>query len=194
MPESKKPITVMVMRHGGSHLIKPIVRYLTGLPIYSPKGQNALTAIPSGKLVVFPRDPRSRAISGYRYKLKRRRKATPSDAGLARYLSAPPSGGIGVVQFMREWAERWMYWPGAMMVRFEDLVFDPASRHREVVRLGRFLSSERDASEAISYAFETSHTFTGKYSTWDEWAGPLSREAWEREGGDDVVRMMGYDV
>jgi len=187
---SVKPYTVMVMRHAGSHLIKPLMRRLTGQALYSPKGDDALIRDPSGKVVVFLRDPRDRAVSGYRYKAGRRGQDV-SDVGLARFLSRKPKGGITPIEFMQAWGQRWNNYPGAMVMRFEDLVRDAAERKAQVDRLAGYVGCG-DPADAIAYAFETSRTFTGRYSSWPEWFGPLATKAWHDGGGARAVKAMGY--
>ena len=187
-PTSTKPTTLIALRHGGTHLIQPIIRHLTDRPVYVPKGELALSCIPSPKLVVFLRDPRNRLVSMFRYK---RPKAVPadSDEALARMLASPKKGETPV-RFMLRWARRWASDPAALIMRFEDLASERGLA--EATRLREYLAAENSAESAYEYAFGKSGTFTGRHSRWREWFGPQTSRAWLEHGGPELQSLMGY--
>lgn len=188
-PTSTKPTTLIAMRHGGTHLIQPLIRVLTDKPVYVPKGENALTCVPSNKLVIFLRDPRNRAISHFRYKNS---KAKPGgediDERLAKMLSSSKGGG-NPVEFMLRWAGRWANEQSGYTMRFEQLLDDP---HGQTTSLRDYLDAPGSVDEAIRYTIGKSGTYSGRHSRWREWFGPLSRQVWKERGGDRLVKLMGY--
>lgn len=185
-PTSLKPYTLIALRHSGTHLIQPIMRSLTDKPVSAPKGESALAFIPSAKCIVFLRDPRNIVVSHMRYK-NAGIDTAKADKRLLRLLTKH-HGGDGPIEHMTKWAKRWMACEGALVVRFETLI---AERQSEVTRIRDYLGVG-DVDAAITYAFGTSVTYTGRHSQWREWFGPQSLEAWKTNGGPDLVRLMGY--
>lgn len=193
---TRKPYTVAAMRHGGTHLITPIVRTLTGRTVYSPKGLQSLNCIPSQVVIVFRRDPRNRLVSNFRYKnpgALERLTPTERDAQLAAFMVARSvKKPISPLEFMKRWALCWYHYPGAFDLSFEDLVGPEGLQH--VRWLAEFLEVKRTGAplEAYEYSLGKSGTWTGRHSRWEEWFGPLSREAWGKFHGDELVRYLGY--
>src|SRR4051812_49294270 len=66
--------TVALLRHGGSHLIRPIVSRL-GFEIVEPGNFGAPLDQAVGPVVVFLRDPRDRMVSTLRWWREKPRKA-----------------------------------------------------------------------------------------------------------------------
>lgn len=205
---TQKPYTVAAMRHGGTHLITPVVRRLTSRPVYSPKGSSSLTCIPSDIVVVFPRDPRNRAISNVRYKLGRdavdRLDAAGRDDALAHYLTTRKTAAdLQPIEFMTQWAQRWVDGRFAgkrtrwMLVRFEELAGPNALV--ECTKVATFLAEcgaklVASAEDARSYALGKSGTFTGRHSNYREWFGPKATHHWHRNFGPACTQIMGYQV
>lgn len=177
----------MVLRHSGTHLILPIVKRLTGKPIYRPKGEDCLTCIPNGPVIVFVRNPRNWIVSSYRWK----RGNDPNDERLAQFMLAVKDGHeMNALQFANAWAKRWMVHTGAMLVRFEDL----KERERGIAiveKLRGFLNAGGNPKEVYDSVYGGG-TFTGRHSDWREWFGPLSRSAWDANRGREIDRLMGY--
>lgn len=186
-PSTRKPYTVIALRHGGTHLIIPVVRYLTGKTVYSPKGADTLTCVPSDKVIVFLRDPRNWLVSAYKWK----HGSTPSDEGLSRFMVAKKKGETPL-GFVRKWAERWVGWPGALTVRYEDMTPGPRGI-QQVARVASFLDAPRMPAEVYAEVYGMSGTFTGQPSRWQDWFGPRSMKAWEAGGGPEVLARMGYE-
>lgn len=199
-PTTKKPFTVAVMRHSGTHLITPIVRGLTGKTVYSPKGDDGLNCIPSSVVIVFQRDPRNWMVSVFKWKVAGRTPppggvAGQVDTDLAAFLTrSKKPDAIGYLGYVKLWADRWVGYPGALTVRFEDLQSE--QRGIEVVcEIQRFLGAPAAAADpAAVYAsvFGKSVTYTGQPSDWRKWFGPATKSAWAANGGDDLVKKMGY--
>lgn len=193
-------MTLIALRHSGTHLIQPLIRNMTGKTVYVPKGQDALDCIPSPKVVVWIRDPRNTLVSMYRYK-NGGREAVPNDERFAKMLNRHKRG-VWPVTYMGLWARRWApnlkrLAAGTLVTRFEDYVSaDNLGRIVLVHRLDGFLNGEADSARtntAIAYAFGTSGTYTGRHSQWREWFGPRSTEVWEAQNGPALLRLMGYE-
>lgn len=206
-PTTRKPFTVAAMRHGGTHLITPIVRKFTDRPVYSPKGVASLNCIPSDVVIVFTRDPRNRVVSNLRYKLGDQAKglnADQRDEALATFLaSRKHDGALTVIDFMARWAQKWRrpnIGPSvrfATLVRFEELAGENSLA--ETTRIGKFLADSgaklvAAASEARAYALGKSGTWTGSHSNYAEWFGPRARDYWRSNFGPDCTRAMGYQI
>lgn len=185
-PTTRKPYTVMALRHGGTHLIIPTVRYLTGGTVYSPKGEDALTCIPGKVVIVFLRDPRNWLVSFFKWK----GGDLGDDGGLARFMRSRRKDD-SPLNFVRRWADRWVEWPGALVSRFEKLL--PPDGVLETVRIARFLGSTKDPDAVYASVFGKSGTFTGQPSDWRKWFGPESQRVFENGGGGELVRQMGYE-
>lgn len=206
-PITKKPYTVAAMRHGGTHLITPIVRKFTDRPVYSPKGAASLNCIPSDVVIVFLRDPRNRAVSNLRYKLGPPSKdmtREERDAALWTFLqSRKGDAAMTIIDFMQRWAQKWraprlgVNVKHATVVRFEDLA--GANSLAEITRIGQFLAQAgaklvSSATEARDYALGKSGTWTGSHSNYREWFGPRATDYWRRNFGPDCTRAMGYQL
>lgn len=204
-PTTRKPFTVAAMRHGGTHLITPIVRKFTDRPVYSPKGLASLNCIPSDIVIVFVRDPRNRVVSNLRYKLGDRAKALDQagrDQALLAFLaSRKGEESFTVIDFMIRWAQKWVRDDlgravrRSTRVRFEELAGENSLA--EVARIGKFLQDAgaelvASPSEAKAYALGKSGTWTGSHSNWREWFGPSSIKHWRANFGPNCTQMMGY--
>lgn len=188
-PSSKKPCTLIALRHSGTHMIQPIIRSLTGRPVSAPKGSDALRFQPGRVLIVFLRDPRNTLVAHFRYK-SGVRDAYGCDEEFSDFIRGSKRG-VGRVEHMTEWARRWKNWPGACEVRFEQLV-DAQTQRREVLRIKEHLCATGSVQQAIDYTFGKSVTFTGRHSRWSEWFGPMATEAWKQKGGAALLKAMGY--
>lgn len=188
-PTTRKPYTVIALRHGGTHLINPTVRFLTGKTVYSPKGENALTCVPGPIVIVFLRDPRNWLVSSYKWK-HGRNAAEKNDAALAEFMTARRKG-MSPIAFVKAWAARWVCWPGALTVRFEDLL--PPKGESETARIAAFLNAPRDPVEVHGEVYGKSGTYTGQPSDWREWFGKRTAKAWETNGGAELLARMGYE-
>lgn len=186
-PSTRKPYTVIALRHSGTHFIIPIVRYLTEKTVYSPKGADTLTCTPTQKVIVFLRDPRNWLVSSYKWK----KGGKPDDVGLSRFMTRTKRGE-SPLSFLKDWSQRWIDWPGALTVRYEDMRPE-ASGIEQVARVAMFLDAERDPAEVYAEVYGMSGTFTGHPSRWQDWFGPRSTKAWNACGGPELAARMGYE-
>lgn len=186
---TKKPhTTIFCFRHGGTHLIKPLVKKLVKLPTVDPdKLPNGTAHIPLGPVVIAFRDPRNIMVAAIKWDLRRRDLSIePSfahDEAIARRIRDEMPRMTGL-------AEHWKTQQG-MLIRFEDLVgpIGPEYADELGVRLGAPPPAGREALAAV---LGTGHTFTGRYSSFREWFGPAADEAWSKQGGDYLAALMGY--
>lgn len=193
-PTTKKPFTVAAMRHSGTHLITPLVRYLTGRAVYSPKGDVSLECQPGEIVVLWLRDPRNWLVSAFKFKrIGRGQRMVPAspetyDAALADFM--PP-----YIDFARRWADRWVHWPGALTCRFELFTNGRAGSVQQVERLQGFLGATAfgaDPAEVYERVFAKSGTYTGAHSHWPQWFGERSASTFHRLGGPELSVQMGY--
>lgn len=185
--------TVALMRHGGSHLIRPIVAKL-GFEIIEPGNFGAPLDQAQGRVIVFLRDPRDRMVATHRWWLHKPRKAASMAAG-GESADAQIAWLLTEGQFLPEmlrWARIWCTCPEALTVRFEDL------RERgtnEITRLAAYLglpaNAERDAA-IFTQVYGHGRTYTGRHSDWRDIFGPKATQVWALHGGPDLLWMMGY--
>lgn len=185
--------TVALLRHGGSHLIRPIVSEL-GFEIIEPGNFGAPLDEAQGPAIVFLRDPRDRMVATYRWWLDKPRKAASMAAG-GDCADAQIAWLLTEGEFLPEmlrWARIWGRWPGALTVRFEALrAFECAEIAPIAAHLGLPADAERDAA-IFTKVYGRGRTYTGHHSNWREMFGPLSKEAWALNGGPDLLWLMGY--
>lgn len=184
--------TVALMRHGGSHLIRPIVAEM-GFDIVEP-GKTGPIDKAVGPVVVFLREPRNRMVATLRWRYQKPKYVkslslvgTEKDDHMAYLL-----GEYGFLAEMLVWARIWCAWPNAITVRFEDFADKGVF---EIGRIARHLGVKDDAKRnAELYALYYGHarTYTGAHSVWREWFGPKSEVVWERGGGPELLTLMGY--
>lgn len=181
----------MALRHGGTHLILPLVKGLTGAPLYRPKGDEALICQPNGPTIVFTRNPRNWLVSFYRWKRGDPETLELRDAALAKFMrSIRPRKTMNPIAYAQRWAWRWRRWPGVHIVRFESLQ-DRAEGIETMRKMCEFLGVAADP-ESVYLSVYGRGTFTGKHSDWREWFGPLSLRAYGYSAGDFLDLSMGY--
>jgi hypothetical protein len=185
--------TVALLRHGGSHLIRPIVSRL-GFEIIEPGNFGAPLDEAQGPVIVFLRDPRDRMVATHRWWRGKPRKAAIMAAG-GETADAQIAWLLKDGEFLPEmlrWARIWCQRPDALTVRFEELRtrgwFDVA---RVSAHLGLKVDSRRD-ERVFTEVYGHGRTYTGRHSDWRETFGPLSNAAWEANGGPELLRLMGY--
>lgn len=185
--------TVALMRHGGSHLIRPIVAGL-GFQIIEPGNFGAGLDEARGPVIVFVRDPRDRMVSTYRWWMQKPRKAgqletaaDTTDGQIAWLLSEQ-----GFLAEMLEWARIWCSWPDRLTARFEGFRADGCAEvTRIAMHLGLVRDYQRDA-DLFCRVYGHGRTYTGRHSDWRQTFGPLSNEAWAEHGGPELLDLMGY--
>ncbi len=192
-------VTVALLRHGGSHLIRPLVTRLmpTAVLVEPGKGQAALDEA-MGPIVVLRRDPRNRMVSTLRWmREKGGLKATElesagqdDDSRLAWLLTHRTAQRHTFIEGMTKWARIWCSWSDGLQLRFEDFAADGVF---QVERLALHLGVECDAASIYSEVYGIARTYTGRHSIWQEWAGPKSIAAWKTGGGPELMEIMGYD-
>lgn len=186
-----KVATIALMRHGGSHLIRPIVSKL-GFDIVEPGNFGAPLDQAIGPVVVFLRDPRDRMVSTLRWWRGKPRKAemlgnNPSDDSQLRHLLEQR----GFLVEMLVWANVWCNWTKTVpyKVRFESI------SSRVVGGIANHLSLPQDSKRderIFSEVYGHGRTYTGSHSNWRGSFGPLSIDFWNKKGGRDLLNMMGY--
>lgn len=203
------PVTVALLRHGGSHLIRPIVAEISGASIIEPGKNGAPPNKAAGPVIVFLRDPRDRIIATYRWTMRREftkkairmaRAGQTDDERLAYFIRSGADTVTDYITPMTAWAKTWCGWPGALTVRFESL---RELGGAEIARIASFL--ERDFPAARNYTAaamadglfrsinDNAPTVVGRHSNWREWFGPLSKAAWKENLGEQLLEIMGYD-
>lgn len=198
-------VTVALMRHGGSHLIRPIVSRLGASRIIEPGNFGHPVDRAKGPVIVFLRDPRDRMVSTYRWWLTKPRKAEQlEDAGstpdeqIAWLLSVGgdkvnrignPLPGKRFVEEMLTWAMIWCPYRGSLIVRFEDL---RTSGAREIDRIADHLHVKCDTQAVFDEVYGRGRTYTGRHSDWREYFGPAATAAWNRHHGPRLLEIMGY--
>ncbi|OFX02445.1 MAG: hypothetical protein A3E78_11005 [Alphaproteobacteria bacterium RIFCSPHIGHO2_12_FULL_63_12] len=181
-------VTVALMRHGGSHLIRPIVSNMGVERILEPGKFECPIDQAEGPVIVFIRDPRDRMAATLRWWMARekgRRYGTEPDDRLAGMLVDE-----GFLEHMLQWSRIWCVWPGALTVRFEDMRSDGP---REVGRIANHLGIPvEDPVAAFEAVYGKGRTYTGKHSNWKDYFGPKSLAAWDAHGGPELLGIMGY--
>jgi len=186
--------TVALLRHGGSHLIRPIVARL-GFEIIEPGNFGAPINEAQGPVIVFLRDPRDRMVATHRWWIAKPRKAASMAAG-GDTADAQIAWLLTEGEFLPEmlrWARIWCQWPGALSVRFEYLrAFESAEVALIAAHLGLGPDHERDEM-IFTEVYARGRTYTGSHSDWRETFGPLSNMAWAKNGGAELLELMGYE-
>lgn len=190
LTRTQKPHTsIFCFRHGGTHLIKPLVKRLVKLPTVDlDKLPDSTTHEPLGPVVVSFRDPRNIMVAAIKWDLRRRSLSIePSfahDEAIARQIRDQ-------LPRMRRLAE---FWNGkGYFIRFEDLVGRDGPHKAD--GLGELLGAPTPTGRTmLAQVLGTGHTYTGRYSSFREWFGPAAVIAWDEMGGDDLAQIMGYEI
>lgn len=194
-------VTVAAMRHGGTHLILPIVRYLTELPIVGAEKLPFVRHKPLGPVIVFYREPRNRFVSKFKWDLRRNgHDITPSlrhDKAIARLIRKKDRRGsqeyLGKYRCQNLY-EFFSYWLSvdALVVRYEDLC-SAKTGPVEAERIAKHLGRGGEGEAAFHYVFENGNKmFTGQPSRWQQWFGPKSTKAFANTGGPELMKLLGY--
>lgn len=185
------------MRHGGTHLVKPVLSKLVG-KWQGGKWRTALEREALGPTVVVTRDPRNRAVSAFRWKNKGRTRQpgiVETDKALAKYLTAVKDNtGTTIMEFMHAWADRWMGLDGVHYSRFEDFISGEKYVIRAINKIANHAGIETTPAEIKHwyYSVYKGVGFSGQHSNYRQWFGPRTTEAWIAAGGEELVRKMGY--
>lgn len=186
--------TVALMRHGGSHLIRPIVAEL-GFDIIEPGNFGAPIGEARGKVIVWLRDPRDRMVSTMRWWRNKPRKlnaltaAGDSDDEQLAWLLGEGGFLPEMLRWSRIWCARPLGTENALAVRFEDMRQWPIV---EIDAIARHLGVACDAVAIRDLTLERGRTFTGRYSDWRQSFGPLATAVWSAQGGAELLEIMGY--
>lgn len=180
--------SIFCLRHGGTHLIKPLVKRLVKLPTVDlGKLPEPEAHVPLGPVVIGLRDPRNVIVASRKWELRRADQSI--DPG-------PQHDAAIAVLIRREMAIMLRYVlasisrPG-VVTRFEDLVAPDGPIEAE--RVGRELGCPDGAgAAALAAVLGTGHTFTGQYSDHRQWFGPKAKAAWDETGGRRLLTTMGY--
>lgn len=185
--------TVALLRHGGSHLIRPIVAGL-GFKIVEPGNFGAPLNQAIGPVIVFVRDPRDRMVSTYRWWMTKPRKAAQLEtaAGTTDEQIAYLLNDQRFLRDMLEWARIWCRWGGALRVSFENMRENGTA---EIARIAEHLGKSRDYQRDAALFEEVygkGRTYTGRHSDWQQTFGPKSNGIWAENGGPELLELMGY--
>jgi hypothetical protein len=186
----ERPIaTVALMRHGGSHLIRPIVDKF-GFDIIEPGNFKAPLDQAIGPVIVFLRDPRNRMGATLRWWANRGKLRSSVSNAVADDQMTFLLRDKGFLEEMLRWARVWCNWPSPkIIVRFESVNYDvmrSLSSH-----LGLSEDNERDRRILIE-VYGNSRTFTGNHTNWRDYFGPNSLAYWNKNGGIELLKLMGY--
>ncbi len=187
-------VTVALLRHGGSHLIRPIVAQL-GFDIIEPGNFGAPLNEAQGPVIVFLRDPRDRMVATQRWWLEKPRKAASMAAG-GNTTDAQIAWLLTEGEFLPEmlrWARIWCQWPGALTVRFEEIRFHGLLAITPIAAHLGLPSSDTRAGDIYAAVWERGRTYTGNHSDWRQSFGPMSNTAWASNGGPELLELMGYE-
>lgn len=185
--------TVALMRHGGSHLIRPMVSEL-GFDIVEPGNFGAPLDISVGPVIVWLRDPRDRMVATMRWWRGKPRKCTilaeQGDSDDEHILCLLNDQGF--LDEMLRWAKIWCNWPRALTLKFED-----AKLHGPfmVKSIAEHLELERNTArdlEVFNNSYRKGRTYTGRHSNWRDSFGPLSTRFWNKNGGVELLELMRY--
>jgi len=193
-------LTVICLRHGGTHLIKPFASEVSGLPLLDIFKSRTIEHRPNGPVLISLRDPRNVFVSQMRWKQRKRDRAVPApgsheaDQLIARFIEQEnphePRGRTAIECFANV-ISHWVGWPDAIRISFEELTGPKGSWFAALFAqsLGR---SDIDAPQILAEKLGTGPTFTGQHSNFRDWFGPLAWAAWEKHGGPALIELMGY--
>lgn len=182
--------TVALLRHGGSHLIRPIVDKL-GFDIVEPGNFDAPLDKAIGPVIVFLRDPRDRMVSTMRWWRGKPRKVaimqegkSTDDAQLKWLLDSQH-----FLAEMLEWARIWCRWTPSYVARFETIDATVVSEMASFLGLDHNPDRDKQIFESV---YGHGRTYTGSHSKWRDHFGPLALDYWNNNGGDKLLSLMGY--
>ena len=188
---AERPHTsIFCLRHGGTHLIKPLVKRLVKLPTVDlGKIPNPEKHVPLGPVVIGLRDPRNVIVAAVKWHL--RRAGEPIEPG-PQHDKALAHQMAQMMPYMVRYVSASIHRPG-VVTRFEALVAPdgPAEAERVARELG---CAEGDGAAALAAVLGTGHTFTGSYSDHRQWFGPRANSAWINSGGVRLLNLMGYQA
>ncbi len=203
----KKPHATLVgMRHGGMHLIMPIVKGLIDLPLVEAIKMPKLLLPCKGPVVTFWRDPRNVVVAGFRWARKRKdhrwnaiKDAGTEDEQIAAYMMWQKKNrgtyrdGLGVVGALSAFIQHWVQRDCGVVTHFETMN-DPERGPAEAERISAHLGEPPGTGAALLAAvIGTGPTYTGEHSDWVKYFGPASRSQWRRAGGETLVEKLGYE-
>lgn len=184
--------TVLVMRHGGSHLIIPMINMLTKHFVYAPKSEEALQCDIS-KAVVFYRNPRNQLTAHWRWKLKGQKAPEDEiDDRIASFLiKKKESENFSPITYLDAWSKYCFSSTTALFIRFEDFRIS----HEAIQNLKRIASYFDAKTQDVNRIYHHHYgkgTYTGNHSDWRQYWGPKTIKAYEEHGGLIIDRRMGY--
>lgn len=180
-------VTIFCLRHGGTHLIKPLVKRLANLPMVDVGKRDMSDHVPIGPVVVAFRDPRNVMVAMRKWELRRAGKSIVPDRSHDKAISRLIGNHM---EFMTKGVNAWVDRP-AIRTTFEALT--GLFGDHEANRIGCELGCAHGAgADALTVVWGTGHTYTGEFSDHRKWFGPLSIAAWDHNGGAALLAKMGY--
>ncbi len=216
--EKPAPVHVVCFRHGGTHLLFPLIRNLCGYYHgsvsfalndvlktsarrnyrYAKKYRGSRFIPPDGKIIICWRDPRDLIVSKIRHgrqKAKYRNKRKTKDALLQVFLRKdrtlhPDDFGGGHIEQMLRVARRWEN-VKALRIPFE-VIADPETGPEAADKIAGYLGVDGGA-ENYSKIYGAGRTFNKTKSDWREWFGKKTLATFEAKGGRELVKRLGYE-
>lgn len=194
-------------RHGGTHLINPICKRLSGHNCRSADKARQLF-VPTGPLVVFLRDPRNIFISRFRWDLKRSHHSTAPLVGfgydqlLAERLHSvthpnlrdPPEfwHTVGMGYGLAYWGY-WLRMPVPKIISRFEVLANAKTGPEEAKRLRDYFQTDADYEAVFHSLYKVSPTYNAQPTDWREWFGPRMTDAFNMHGGRELLTLMGYE-
>lgn len=198
-------VLIAAIRHGGTHLINPLVKKLGGRGCSADKQIGLL--VPKGKLIVFTRDSRNTITSAFRWKLRQcGRPDVPMpeyDEEIAERLGRrnhkkknkympDHMASTGIETRMAYW-KHYLGFEEKLRVRFEDLTSQtPKVQKRTLMAIKDYLGSDEDPEAILATFYRKSVTYSGKFTDWRQWWGPKARAEFVRNKGNQLLEILGY--
>jgi len=213
--EKPAPVNVVCFRHGGTHLLFPLIRNLCGYHealndvlkintrrrfMYAnpSRGIRLEFRPPKGKIIICWRDPRNLIVSKIRHgrkKAKYRNKRIRKDAALQKSMSkdravSPDDFGGGHIQQMLRVARRWEN-VKALRIPFE-VITNPETGPESADEIAGYLGVDGGV-ENYRKIYGTGRTFNKTKTDWREWCGKKTLAIFEDKGGRELVERLGYE-
>lgn len=201
MKDKPGGVYVAARRHGGTHLINPLIKGISGRKAISLDKSGRLF-VPDGPLVVFTRDPRNIATARFRWKLRQQglsdRPTFKYDAHIAERLMRVNRPSLNIpdelvgLPGLHGNLIYWRWWLNQIhhRVTFEELTEGKVGG--ALKRLGKYVGRVRDPETIFYSLYKQSHTYSGSFSDWRKWWGPKTKEAFYDNGGRELLKLLGY--
>jgi hypothetical protein len=202
---SRPHVLIAAIRHGGTHLINPLVKKLGGRGCSADKQIGLL--VPQNKLIVFTRDSRNTITSAFRWKLRQcgrpdipmpeydeeiaKRLGTRNRKKKNKYMPDHATS-TGIETRMAYW-KHYLSFENKLLVRFERITSDDnKTRKRTLLSIKDYLESTEDPEAVLATFYKNSFTYSGRFTDWREWWGPKAIESFHHNKGNELLKVLGY--